>query len=155
MKILYTACVIASAAILSGCAPIYGNTVSKNQLGAAEYRPAVYVPPERQGDYEQLLTLCRQAATNRQVTAAQQAQLKTLTGATEDVTNTAMLGAGIGSMYGGDALKGAGIGVAAGLIGSLASSFSSGTENTAAKTRDALLNCLRTGESALGIKVLE
>ena len=54
--------------------------------------PAVYVEPENKGRYQQVLALCRQVAANRQATAAQMAQLESLTGVVE--------GAGTGAAAG-------------------------------------------------------
>ena len=111
----------------------------------------VYVEPGNEVVYEQVLQICRQAANNRQMTAAQESQLKTLTGAIEGTTQGAAAGlefANIFSAFEGsdiidvDRGESAVIGAAAGLVISLASSLASGAETTAAETKKALLRCL-------------
>lgn len=152
----------AASALLAfgGCASTYGGMTSANNLGAAEYRPAVLVPPEKQAAYEAILAACRQAAFNRQVTAAQKAQQDTVTGAVSAGVDGASAGFRIGST-----LKSAGFdasstrstlaGGAFGLIGSLAGSFASGTSATSEETRSALLVCLRSKAHEIGYTVLE
>lgn len=137
---------------LSGCGSAYSGVVGSSGLGAAEYLPAVYVPPEHQAVYEQVLPICRQAANNRQMTAAQESQLRTLTGAVEGTVGGAATGLEFANIFsafegspdisvdrGESALIGAGIGLAT----SLASAFASGAEDTAAETKAALLRCLQ------------
>jgi hypothetical protein len=136
---------------ISGCASTYGNLVSGSQLGAHEYQPAVLPQPGMQSRYAEILGLCRQVAANRQVTAAQEAQLRTLTGVTEGSVGGAMAGLQIGTT-----LKSAGLGISAnrtfgiglltGLATSAASAFSSGAQHDASETRDVLLTCLRKAD---------
>jgi hypothetical protein len=149
-------------AMSSGCASTYSNLVSGSELGAREYRPAVFVPPGKETAYESVLGICRQAVTNRQITAAQQAQLETLTGVTRGSLSGLSQGMQMGSIFksaglggGGTISRGAGIGALTGLVDSLGSSFASGAEDTAAKTRDSLLLCLRKMASGIGYTVLE
>jgi uncharacterized protein YcfJ len=146
--------------LFTGCASTYSNLVSGSQLGANEYRPAVFVPPGKEGQYEQILGICRQAAVNRQITAAQQAQLKTITGSVKGAVDGAAFGAQFGSIFkqaGFDTSinRSAGIGLATGLATSLAGAFASGTESSASKTRQALLFCLRSQQDAVGYRVIE
>jgi len=145
----------------AGMCRSYSDLVSGSSLGAQEYTPAVYVLPENESKYNQVLATCRQAAINGQVTAAQKAQLETITGVVEGTAEGLAFGAQMANIYrsvgldtdlGDAALTGAGIG----LIGSLASSFASGTEDTAAKSRTVLLNCLRvTSQNGSLWRVLE
>ena len=147
--------------VLSGCASSYGNRVDNTGLGAAQYQPAVYVPAENRVKYEEVLTVCRQVAANRQVTSAQKAQLQTLTGALEGAIGGAAGAASFAAFIDqfdddvdvGDA---AGVGLAAGLIGSLVSSFAQGSHKVADETRKILLNCLKqTSDKGRLWKVLE
>ena len=135
------------AAILSGCGSAYSGLTSSSGLGSDQYRPAVVVEPGNEARYEEVLAICRQVATNRQATAAQKAQLETLTGVVEG----AGVGAAAGAAYAGlldaggwdtSAGKGAALGAAAGALGGLASAFASGANTTAEETRRILLNCL-------------
>lgn len=152
---------ITTTSMFTGCASTYSNLVSGSQLGAQEYRPAVYVPQGKEGQYEQILSICRQAATNRQITAAQQAQLSAITGTVQSTVDSAAFGAQFANVFKQAGLgsasmtRGVAVGAATGLATSLASAFASGTESSASKTRDALLYCLRTQESAVGYRVLE
>jgi uncharacterized protein YcfJ len=151
---------VATAGLFTGCASTYGNLVSGSQLGAAEYRPAVFVPPGKEGQYEQVLGICRQAATNRQITAAQQAQLATITGSVKGAVDGAAFGVQFGNIFkqaGFDTSlnRSAGIGAMTGLATSLAGAFSSGTQSSASKTREALLYCLRSQQAAVGYRVVE
>lgn len=160
MKVARFAAVMMVAGLSTGCASTYSNLVSGSSLGAAEYRPAVFVPPGKEGDYEQILGICRQAATNRQITAAQQAQLATITGGVKGTIDGAAFGAQFGSIFkqaGFDTsvTRTAGIGALTGLATSLAGSFSSGTESSASRTRAALLHCLRSQQAAVGYRVVE
>lgn len=160
MQIARIGAVVMMASLFTGCASTYGNLVSGSQLGAQEYRPAVFVPPGKEGQYEQILGICRQAAVNRQITAAQQAQLKTITGVAGSTVQGASMGVQFGNIFkqaGFDTSlnRQAGIGAATGLAMGAISAFTSGTESTAAKTRQALLYCLRSQESAVGYRVVE
>lgn len=159
----YIVCVLASMGCgmtLSGCASTYGNMVSGSKLGADSYQPAVYVPAEDQAKYQQILAVCRNVAVNRQITAAQEAQLHTITGTTTSVASGAAAGMQFGAVLkgvGGNTSVGqdAAIGAAAGLISGLASAFSAGTQHDAAETKRILLNCLRSEQNVVGYKVLE
>lgn len=140
--------------LMSGCASTYGNLTSGSKLGAQEYQPAVYVKnPSYQQQYAQILSVCRQAAVNGQITASQRAQLDTITGGFSGAVEGAAMGAQLGALFkgsdlaGGGAIeKGLGIGLVGGLASSLAGSFSSGVSNTADKTRMVLLNCLKAAD---------
>ena len=142
------AALFAGAALLSGCGSAYSGLTNTSGLGAGEYRPAVFVEPGNEGRYEKVLPICRRAAANRQVTAAQKAQLETITGTVESTATGAATGLQVGNILrsGGfktSELRSAGIGAAAGALAGLASSFASGAEDTAEETRQALLKCLR------------
>ena len=137
---------------LSGCGSAYSGVVGSSGLGAAEYRPAVYVEPGNEAKYEQVLQICRQAANNRQMTAAQESQLRTLTGAVEGTVEGAASGLAFANIFsafeGSDAIdvsrgESAMIGAGIGLATSMASAFASGAETTAAETKKALLQCLK------------
>ncbi|MCX7902613.1 MAG: hypothetical protein N2483_10105 [Burkholderiaceae bacterium] len=152
--------VILGATLFSGCASTYSNLVSGHQLGVMEYRPAVYVPPGKEPVYEQKLQLCRQAAANRQLTSAHEAQLGTITNSVRGAVGGAATGAIVGRTWKDIGLdvsvnRSAGIGAAAGLASSLAGSFASGAQRTAAESRAALLTCLRSFEAEHGFRVLE
>ncbi|MCB1998177.1 MAG: hypothetical protein H6933_06575 [Burkholderiaceae bacterium] len=159
-RITFHCAAVAAALSSVGCASTYGGLASSNNLGAGEYRPAVLVPPERQAAYEGVLSACRQAAFNRQVTAAHKAQQDTLTGAVKGAADGASSGFQVASIF-----KSAGLdtsstrstlaGGAFGVLGSLADSFASGTSSTSEETRAALLTCLRSQAGAVGYTVLE
>ena len=146
---------------LAGCASTYGNLVSGSNLGAAEYMPAVMPNPGMEGKYQQVLGICRQVAVNRQVTAAQEAQLRTITGVTAGTVDGAAFGAAMGSVFRQSGLntsvgKDMALGSAVGLLTSLVDSFASGTEHDAAQTRQVLLTCLRKADpSEQFYKVME
>ena len=136
-------------ALLAGCGSAYSGLAEQSGLGAGQYIPAVYVEPGNEGVYQQVLQVCRQAAINRQMTAAQEAQLQTLTGVVEGAGAGAAAGLEFGNIldsagFDTDSLESAGIGAAAGILGSLASAFASGAEETAEETKRILLACLRT-----------
>lgn len=143
---------LSAVAALSGCASTYGNLVSGSNLGAQEYTPAVLPNPGMEGQYREVLGICRNVATNRQVTAAQEAQLKTLTGAVVGAGAGAAGGLQFGSMakqFGladGGVGRSMGVGMAAGLITSLAGSFASGANKGASETKLVLLQCLRKAD---------
>jgi hypothetical protein len=159
-RTLCTGTALVLLATTTGCASTYGGMTSSNNLGAAEYRPAVLVPPDRQPAYDSILAACRQAAFNRQVTSASKAQQDTMTGAVTGVAQGASSGYQVSSIF-----KAAGLdasntrsllsGGALGLVGSLAGSFASGTSDTSAETRAALLTCLRSQAAKVGYTVLE
>ena len=143
-----TVAAIGLAAVLTGCGSAYSGLTSSSGLGSDQYRPAVVVEPGNEARYEQVLAVCRQVAANRQATAAQKAQLETLTGVVEG----AGTGAAAGVVYGGildsggfdtSIGEGAAVGAAAGAIGGLVSAFAGGANTTADETRRILLNCLR------------
>ena len=136
------------AAVLSGCGSAYSGLSDSSGLGAGQYRPAVAVEPGNEGKYEQTLPICRNVAQNRQMTAAQEAQLKTITGAAEGAGTGAAAGLEFGNIlddvgFETSAGEGALIGAAAGAVSGLASAFASGAEETAKETRRVLLNCLK------------
>ena len=139
---------IGLVAVLTGCGSAYSGLTSSSGLGSDEYRPAVVVEPGNEARYEEVLAVCRQVAANRQATAAQKAQLETLTG----VVESAGVGAAAGAAYGGlldsggfdtGVGEGAAIGAAAGVLGGLVTAFAGGANTTAEETRRILLNCLR------------
>ena len=139
---------IGLVAVLTGCGSAYSGLASSSGLGSDEYRPAVVVEPGNEARYEEVLAVCRQVAANRQATAAQKAQLETLTG----VVESAGVGAAAGAAYGGlldsggfdtGVGEGAAIGAAAGALGGLVTAFAGGANTTAEETRRILLNCLR------------
>lgn len=143
---------IAAAAATTGCASTYGNLVSGSNLGAREYQPAVLPISGMEGQYAQVLSICRQVATNRQVTAAQEAQLKTITGAVQGAGDGLSNGMQLGFIFKDsglikNAMSGSiGIGMVGGLVSSLAGSFASGTNNDASETKAVLLQCLRRAD---------
>ena len=136
------------AAVLSGCGSAYSGLTSSSGLGSDQYRPAVVVEPGNEARYEQVLAVCRQVAANRQATAAQKAQLETLTGVVEGAGTGAVAGAVYGGILDSGGLdtsagEGAAIGAAAGAVGGLVSAFAGGANQTADETRRILLNCLK------------
>ena len=138
---------VASGAGLSACGSAYSGLTDASGLGAGEYQPAVYIEPGNEERYKQVLAICRQVAANRQATAAQRAQLETLTGSAEAAAEGASQGAVLGSLLesgGFDASweEGATIGAGAGLLTGLVGALAGGAEGTADETRRALLNCL-------------
>ena len=137
------------AAVLAGCGSAYSGLTSSSGLGSDQYRPAVVIEPGNEARYEQVLAVCRQVAANRQATAAQKAQLETLTGVVEGAGTGAVAGAVYGGILDSGGLdtsagQGAAIGAAAGAVGGLVSAFAGGANETADETRRILLNCLRT-----------
>ena len=96
-RIHSTLAAVGLAAVLSGCGSAYSGLTASSGLGSDQYRPAVVVEPGNEARYEQVLAVCRQVAANRQATAAQKAQLETLTG----VVESAGVGAAAGAAYGG------------------------------------------------------
>ena len=142
---------ISAAIALTGCASTYGNLVSGSNLGAMEYQPAVLKKPGMEGKYNEILQVCRQVAVNRQITAAQEAQLKTITGVSSSSLQGASFGLQMGSIfkqagYDTSMTRQAGIGLLAGSLTGLAGSFASGTENNAAETKRVLLSCLQAAD---------
>ncbi len=143
--------------VLAGCGSAYTGVVDHSGLGAGQYIPAVYVIPGNEGMYQQVLGICRQAALNRQMTSAQESQLKTLTGTLRSTAAGAAAGVQQGSSFdmisdvigGGDVDVGeqALIGAATGLITGLVDAFASGSEDTAAETKRIMLNCLRVASN--------
>ena len=137
------------AGFVSGCGSAYSGLSNVSGVGAGQYRPAVVVEPGHEGRYEQVLAVCRGVAANRQATAAQKAQLESLTGAVAGAAEGAAAGAQFAGMLDSIGLEsanvgqGALVGAAAGLVSGLASSFASGANETADETRRILLNCLR------------
>ncbi len=134
---------------LAGCGSAYKGAVDSSGLGSGQYIPAVYVEPGQEEKYKQVLGLCRNVANNRQMTAAQEAQLATLTDAAQSTVQGAAMAtemrqifdmAGIDNMGLGEA---AGIGAAAGLVTGLVGSMTEGAKKTAAETKRILLRCLK------------
>ena len=152
--------------VLAGCGSAYKGIVDQSGLGAETYQPAVYVPAENQETYNQVLAVCRRAALNREMTAAQESQLKTLTGTLRSTAAGAAAGVQQGSSFDmiSDVIGGGGvdvgeqalIGAATGLITGLVDAFASGSEDTAAETKRIMLNCLRsTSDNGTLWRVLE
>ncbi len=137
---------------MTGCASTYGNLVSGSNLGAQEYQPAVLPNAGMESQYQQVLTVCRQVATNRQITAAEEAQLKTITGTAQGVGSGLSSGMEMGFLFkqaglGKGAMSGSiGIGMVGGLVSSLAGAFASGTDHDASETKMVLLQCLRKAD---------
>ena len=104
------------------------------------------------GQYREVLGICRQVATNRQVTAAQEAQLKTITGAVAGAGAGAASGLELGYMFkqvgltSGGLNKSLGIGMVGGMLSSVAGSFASGANQSASETKLVLLQCLRKAD---------
>ena len=135
------------AGFVSGCGSAYSGLSNVSGLGADQYQPAVVVEPGNEDRYQQVLAVCRQVAMNRQATAAQKAQLETLTGVVAGAGEGAAAGLAItGTLdaIGLDANEGQGalVGAAAGAISGLVSAFAEGANTTAEETRRILLNCL-------------
>lgn len=136
-----------SGAGLSACGSAYSGLTGASGLGADQYQPAVVVEPGNEARYQQVLAICRTVAANRQATAAQKAQLETITGTVEAAGAGASQGAVLGEFLGSAGLdssweEGALLGAGAGIVSGLTSAFASGAEETAAETRRILLNCL-------------
>lgn len=146
---------------ITGCSNASKSLVDGNKLGAADYKPAVYVKPGNESQYDGVLQVCRRVAVNRQFTAADEAQLNAITGSIQGAVDGATTGLAVGAMLknsGYDASRGesAAIGAAAGILGAVTSSFTSGTDRTARETKRVLLACLReTSEGGSKWKVLE
>ncbi len=161
LHITHASVMLACALAASGCASTYGNLVSGSNLGAAEYRPAVLVNAGMEGRYNDVLAVCRQVATNRQITAAQEAQLKTITGVTAASLSGAAEGLQFGSLLKQAGVKTSinkdvGIGMMASGISALGTAFARGAESDAASTKGVLLNCLRVADARQELyKVLE
>ena len=141
---------LALSGVVSGCGSAYSGLTNVSGLGAGQYQPAVVVEPGNEDRYQQVLVVCRQVAANRQATAAQKAQLESLTGAVAGAAEGAAAGAEFAGMLDAIGLEGANVGqgalvgAAAGVLSGLASSFAGGANQTADETRRILLNCLRT-----------
>ena len=136
-----------SGAGLSACGSAYSGLTGASGLGADQYQPAVVVEPGNEARYQQVLAICRTVAANRQATAAQKAQLETITGTVEAAGAGASEGAVLGDLLGSAGFdtsweEGALVGAGAGLLSGLTSAFASGAEETADETRRILLNCL-------------
>ena len=136
------------AGFVAGCGSAYSGLSNVSGLGADQYQPAVVVEPGNEARYQQVLGICRQVAANRQATAAQKAQLETLTGVVAGAGEGAAAGlaiAGTLDAIGLDANEGQGalVGAAAGVVSGLVGAFAEGANVTAEETRRILLNCLR------------
>lgn len=111
-------------------------------MSTDQYQPSVVVEPGSEARYQQVLAICRQA------TAAQRAQLETITGTVETAgagaSRRAVLGKFLGSAgFDSSWEEGAPLDAGVGVVSGLASAFASGAEETAAETRRILLNCWR------------
>ncbi len=114
-------------------------------IGAATYTPSVYVEPGSEGRYQRVLAICRQAAANRQLTAAQTEALRTegvlteeiFSGTTEIVSEQLVTG---------DVSDASGFDFFGGLLTSAMAEDQRAAQSTAAKTRSALLECLRAAD---------
>lgn len=156
------ALVVIAVLMLAGCGSAYKGVTDSSGLGSAQYTPAVLVESGAEGRYPQVLTICRDVAQKRQMTAAQESQLKTLTRTVEG----AVTGAAVGIEFGGllDALDSFGVstsdaalaGAAAGALIGVAGAFAEGAQKTASETRKVLLTCLdKTGQNGELWTVLE
>ena len=144
-----SAITLVMAGVMLGCGSAYSGLTKVSGLGADQYRPAVVVEPGNEQRYQKVLGICRQVAMKRQATAAQKAQLETLTGTVQGAAKGATTGAQIGLIMDAAGLnagvgKGALVGAAAGIVSGLAGAFAKGANQTADETRRILLNCLRT-----------
>ena len=135
--------------LLAGCGSAYKGVVDSSGLGSGQYIPAVYVEPGQEDKYRQVLGICRDVANNRQMTAAQEAQLATLTDTVESTAQGAAMATRMGQVFdmagvGGVKLgEAAGIGAGVGLVTGLVGSMSEGAKRTAAETKRILLGCLK------------
>lgn len=135
--------------LLAGCGSAYKGAVDQSGLGAEQYIPAVYVEPGQEEKYKQVLGICRNAANNRQMTAAQEAQLATITGTAQSTVEGAAMATQMGQVFdmagigGVDLGEAAGIGAGVGLLTGLVGSMSEGAHKTAAETKLILLRCLK------------
>lgn len=127
-----------------GSSQIQGN-VESSGIGAATYTPSVYVEPGQQARYARVLAVCRQAAANRQLTAAQTAALRAEGVVTDEIFAG---GSQIVSeqLITGDVSDSSAFDVFGGLLTSAMATDQRATESTAAKTRSALLECLRAAD---------
>lgn len=149
----HAAWALAAAVLTTGCASTYSNLMSGSNLGAQEYQPAVYVIPGNESVYQQALGICRQVAVNRQVTSAQEAQLKTITKGVSGLTSGAAAGWELGSLMKNAGLgtsinQSIGVGVGVGLLSSLGSAIASGANRAQTETKAVLLGCLRQVDPA-------
>jgi hypothetical protein len=146
---------------ISGCASTYSNLVSGSKLGAQEYTPAVLAPtPEAQAKYAQILPICQQVAVNRQVTSAEEAQLRSITGTVNGAASGAAMGFVVGDVFRSTGLHtsiagATAVGLGVGLVSSLADAFAAGTQHTADETKKILVRCLKSQEQASGYQVME
>ena len=135
--------------LLAGCGSAYKGVVDQSGLGSGQYIPAVYVQPGQEQVYQQVLGLCRNAANNRQMTAAQEAQLATITGAAQSTVEGAATATQMGQIFDMAGVDGvslgeaAGIGAGVGLLTGLVGSMTKGAHKTAEETKRILLRCLR------------
>ena len=142
-----------SMLLLAGCGSAYKGAVDQSGLGSAQYIPAVYVEPGQEEKYKQVLGLCRNVANNRQMTAAQEAQLATLTGTAKSTVEGAATATQMGQIFDMAGIDGvnigeaAGIGAGVGLLTGLVGSMSEGAHKTAAETKTILLRCLKVASN--------
>lgn len=138
-----------SVFLLVGCGSAYTGIVDSSGLGSGQYIPSVYVEPGQEEKYKQVLGICRNVANNRQMTAAQEAQLATLTDTAQSTVQGAAMATQMGQIFdmagvGGVKLgEAAGIGAGVGLVTGLVGSMSEGAKKTAAETKLMLLRCLK------------
>ena len=137
--------------ILAGCGSAYQQAGTLG-VDATQYTPAVFVQEGHQPRYDQVLPICRQAGINRSMTAAQEAQLRTLTQTATSTVEGAASAVQFGNIFdvagfdvstGDQALLGAGVGLVTGLVSGMAS----GAQETADETRRIILNCLRAASN--------
>ncbi len=135
---------IAISLVLVGCGAQQSGTVNVTGLGAGQYQPAVLVFEGNEGFYARALAVCRQAAANRQTTAAQEGELQTITGATKAATAGAVVGTAVAPDFDKSSMEGALLGAAVGAVLSLPFAYAEGTRKTANQTKFVLLKCLHT-----------
>ena len=129
---------------LTGCGAQQSGTVNVTGLGAAQYHPAVLVFDGNEAFYSKALMACRQAAANRQTTAAQEGELETITNVTEAATVGAVVGTAVASDFDKSSVEGALLGAAMAAILTVPFTYAEGTRKTANQTKFVLLKCLHT-----------
>lgn len=130
--------------VITGCTEDdFQTNVEAASVGAQTYTPSVYIEPGNEARYRKVLATCRDVASNRQLTAAQTAELRATTGMTDAAMQGALEGIAETAFSDGDIGDAMGSGLLLGMLGSAVSESSRGTAATAAATREALLNCLR------------
>ena len=135
---------LAVSLVLVGCGAQQSGTVNVTGLGAGQYQPAVLVFEGQEGYYARALAVCRQAAANRQTTAAQEGELQTITGVTEAATTGAVIGTAVAPEFDKTSVEGALLGAAVGAVLTIPFAYAEGTRKTANQTKFVLLKCLHT-----------